>query len=84
MRDRSTITFHHQTNCVELKVYSDIIRNIRMVFKDGIAVDLEHELGTVRYWDYFGSTGSMSGYLGKAENAAGFQRGAPEPEEQPD
>jgi len=60
------------------------IRNIKMVFKDGIAVDLEQELGTARYWDYFGSMGSMSGYLGKAEKAAGFQRGAPEPEEQPD
>ncbi len=55
------------------------IRNVEMVFKGGIAVDLEQELGTATYWDYFGSTGSMSGYLGKAENAAGFQRGAQEP-----
>jgi imidazolonepropionase-like amidohydrolase len=60
------------------------IRNVKMVFKGGRAVALEQELGTARYWDYFGSTGSMSGYLGKAENAAGFQRGAPVPEKQPE
>ena len=60
------------------------IRNIKMVFKDGIEVDLDQQLGTAGYWDYFGSTGSMSGYLGKAENAAGFQRGATEPEGQPE
>ena len=51
------------------------IRNVRMVFKDGVEVDLEQELGTSSYWDYFGSKGGMSGYLGKAESAAGFQRG---------
>ena len=50
------------------------IRNVRMVFKDGVEVDLEQKLGTSRYWDYFGSKGGMSGYLGKAESAAGFQR----------
>jgi imidazolonepropionase-like amidohydrolase len=51
------------------------VRNVLMVFKDGIEVDLDQKLGTARYWDYFNSTGSMSGYLGKAESAAGFQRG---------
>jgi len=60
------------------------IRNVKMVFKDGIEVDLDQELGTAGYWDYFGSTGSMSGYLGKAEGAAGFQRGPSEPEGQPE
>jgi len=60
------------------------IRNVKMVFKDGVSVDLEAELGTARYWDYFGSGGLMSGYLGKAENAAGFQRGLAEPEHQPE
>jgi len=50
------------------------VRNVRMVFKNGVEVDLDQQLGTARYWDYFGSTGSMSGYLGKAEDAAGFQR----------
>jgi hypothetical protein len=45
-----------------------------MVFKGGIEINLDQEFGTARYWDYFGSTGSMSGYLGKAEDAAGFQR----------
>ncbi len=57
------------------------IRNVRMVFKDGIAVDMDQELGTARYWDYFGSIGGMSGYLGKAESAAGFQRGPSESED---
>jgi imidazolonepropionase-like amidohydrolase len=57
------------------------IRNIKMVFKDGVEVDLEQRLGTARYWDYFGSTGGMSGYLGKAESAAGFQRGPSESED---
>ncbi len=60
------------------------IRNTRMVFKNGTEVDLDQELGTARYWDYYGSKGAMSGYLGKAENAAGFQRGAPVSEVQAD
>ena len=60
------------------------VRNVTMVFKDGIAVDMKQKVGTKRYWDYFGSIGSMSGYLGKAESAAGFQRGATEAEEQPE
>jgi imidazolonepropionase-like amidohydrolase len=59
------------------------IRNVKMVFKDGIEVDLDQQLGTARYWDYFGSKGAMSGYLGKAENAVGFQRGAPVSDIQP-
>ena len=60
------------------------IRNVVMVFKDGIPVDLDARLGTSTYWDYFGSGGLMSGYLGKAENAAGFQRGLAEPDEEPE
>jgi adenine deaminase len=59
------------------------IRNVKMVFKDGIEIDLDQQLGTARYWDYFGSKGAMSGYLGKAENAVGFQRGAPVSDIQP-
>jgi len=53
-----------------------------MVFKDGVEVDLEQKLGTSSYWDYFGSKGGMSGYLGKAESAAGFQRDGSESNEQ--
>ena len=60
------------------------IRNVTMVFKDGVAVDMDQKIGSASYWDYFGSIGSMSGYLGKAESAAGFQRGGSEPEEQPE
>ncbi len=29
------------------------IKNVRMVFKDGVSVDLEHPLGTASYLDYF-------------------------------
>jgi imidazolonepropionase-like amidohydrolase len=50
------------------------IRNVKMVIKNGAEVDLDQEVGTATFWDYFGFTGSMSGYLGKAEEAAGFQR----------
>lgn len=60
------------------------IRNVRVVFKDGIEVDMDQELGTARYWDYFKSSGSMSGYLGKAESAAGFQRGDSSSAKQPE
>jgi imidazolonepropionase-like amidohydrolase len=60
------------------------IRNINMVFRDGVSVDLDAQLGTASYWDYFDSGGLMSGYLGKAENAAGFQRGLTDPEDQPE
>ena len=58
------------------------VRRVRMVFKGGVAVDMDHEFGPASYWDYFGSGGVMTGYLGKAENAAGFQRGRTEPEEE--
>lgn len=60
------------------------IRNVKMVFKDGVSVDLDAQLGTASYWDYFGTGGLMSGYLGKAENAAGFQRGLTESEDKPE
>jgi imidazolonepropionase-like amidohydrolase len=60
------------------------IRKVKMVFKDGVLVDREQRLGTATYWDYFGSAGLMAGYLGKAESAAGFQRGLAEPEEPPE
>ena len=55
------------------------IRKVKMVFKDGISVDLDHPLGTARYWDYFEIPGYSKGYLGTAENAAGFRRGQAEP-----
>lgn len=56
------------------------VRRIQMVFRGGISVDLDHQFGPASYWDYFGSGGLMTGYLGKAENAAGFRRGRTEPE----
>jgi imidazolonepropionase-like amidohydrolase len=60
------------------------IRKVKMVFKDGISVDLDQSFGTATYWDYFGSAGLMTGYLGKAEEAAGFQRRLTELEEGPE
>jgi len=60
------------------------IRKVKMVFKHGVSVNLQQRLGTATYWDYFGSAGLMTGYLGKAENAAGFQRGLAESEEPPE
>jgi len=50
------------------------IRTIQMVFKDGISVDMEPPPGTLRFYDYFDSTGLLQGFLGKSETAAGFTR----------
>ena len=58
------------------------IRQILMVFKGGVSVDLDHSFGPASYWNYFGAGGLMKGYLGKAESAAGFQRGRAEASEQ--
>ena len=56
------------------------IRNIKMVFKDGVSVDLTHPQGTATYWDYYGKKNLKKGYLGDAENQAGFTRGLAEPD----
>ncbi len=58
------------------------IRKVKMVFKDGISVDLEQPLGPTPYWDYYEMTGFDKGYLGAAEKDAGFSRGKTEPETQ--
>ncbi|MDP7608555.1 MAG: amidohydrolase family protein [Candidatus Marinimicrobia bacterium] len=55
------------------------IRNIEMVFKDGVSVDLTHPQGTATYWDYYGKKNLKKGYLGDAENQAGFTRGLADP-----
>jgi imidazolonepropionase-like amidohydrolase len=51
------------------------IRKVTMVFRDGNAVDLEHPLGPTSYWNYFSTSTMRKGFLGQAENAAGFRRG---------
>ncbi len=51
------------------------IREIKMVFKDGVEVDLDQPQGTAVYWDYYSTEELKSGYLAEAEKAAGFQRG---------
>ena len=57
------------------------IRKVKMVFKDGVSVDLRRPLGTASYWDYFNVNFPRKGYLGDAENVAGFRRGQTEPPE---
>ena len=52
------------------------IRKTVMVFKGGVQVDLDAQLGTASYWDYFGPMELPAGFLLEAEEAAGFQRGA--------
>jgi len=51
------------------------IRKVKMVFKDGVLVDLNHPQGTASYWDYFITNELKKGYLADAEEAAGFKRG---------
>ena len=51
------------------------LRTVKMVYKDGVSVDLTHPRGTASYWDYFRTTSLKKGFLRDAENAAGFQRG---------
>jgi len=51
------------------------IRKVKMVFKDGVLVDLNQPQGTASYWDYFRTDELKKGYLAEAEKAAGFERG---------
>ncbi|WP_411029745.1 amidohydrolase family protein [Spongiimicrobium sp. 3-5] len=51
------------------------IREVKMVFKDGVSVNLDQPQGTASYWDYFSTSNLKKGFLKEAENAAGFQRG---------
>jgi len=51
------------------------IRKIKMVFKNGVMVDLNHPQGTASYWDYYITKKYKEGYLAEAEESAGFKRG---------
>jgi imidazolonepropionase-like amidohydrolase len=51
------------------------IRETVMVLKGGVIVDLDAQLGTSTYWDYYGSMELPEGFLAESEEAAGFQRG---------
>ncbi len=51
------------------------IRKVKMVFKDGIMVDLNHPQGTASYWEYYITKKFKKGYLADAEESAGFKRG---------
>ncbi len=51
------------------------IRKVKMVFKDGIMVDLNHPQGMASYWDYYVTKEYKKGYLADAEESAGFKRG---------
>ena len=50
------------------------IRKVKMVFKDGISVDLDQPQGTASYWDYFFTRGQEKGYAADSDDAAGFKR----------
>jgi len=50
------------------------IRKVKMVFKDGISVDLDQPQGTASYWDYFFTKGQEKGYAADSDDAAGFKR----------
>ena len=52
------------------------IRKTVMVLKGGVVVDLDGQLGTATYWDYYGPMELPDGFLAESEAAAGFQRGA--------
>jgi len=58
------------------------IRNVKMVFKDGYSVDLKRPFGPSSYYDYFTVKFMKKGYLGNAENIAGFRRGLAKPPEE--
>ena len=51
------------------------IRKVHMVIKDGITVNLNRSQSTASYWDYFDVKFLRKGFLGTAENVAGFSRG---------
>lgn len=51
------------------------IRKVKMVFKNGIMVDLNNPQGTASYWDYYVTKKYKKGYLADAEESAGFKRG---------
>lgn len=50
------------------------IRTTKMVFKNGVSVDLNFPNGTSTYWDYFSTQEHKKGFLKESENSAGFQR----------
>jgi imidazolonepropionase-like amidohydrolase len=54
------------------------IRKVKMVFKDGVLVDLNSPQGTAPYWDYYFTKRAKKGALAEAEKAAGFKRGGTE------
>ena len=58
------------------------IRRVRMVFKNGVEVDLDIELGTATYWDYFGSTGPCRATSARPRTRRGSS-GAPTVRERP-
>jgi imidazolonepropionase-like amidohydrolase len=49
------------------------IRKVKMVFKDGLSVDLAHPQGPATFWDYFITSEPKQGYSAGAEEAAGAQ-----------
>jgi len=50
------------------------IRKVKMVFKDGVLVDLNQPQGTKSYWDYFFTKEKEKGYSAEADDSAGFKK----------
>lgn len=50
------------------------IREIKMVFKGGVTVDLDQPQGTASYWDYYFTGKDQKGYASQADDAAGFKK----------
>ena len=50
------------------------IRTVKMVFKDGVSVDLKQPAGSLRFYDYFDSSGPPDAFVERSEDSAGFVR----------
>ena len=50
------------------------IRKVKMVFKDGVSVDLNQPQGTASYWDFFFPQKKVKGYATEADKSVGFKK----------
>mgnify|MGYP000380287711 CR=1 FL=1 len=60
---------------VEVPVLENDPDEEKKLIKDGITVNLNRSQSTASYWDYFDVKFLRKGFLGTAENVAGFSRG---------
>jgi len=50
------------------------IRQVKMVIKGGISIDLNSPQGTASYWDYYFSPEQVKGYAAESDDSAGFKK----------